>query len=210
MATTNDTDHSIFNMSGLISFKSEDKNSTMTFGCYSGRPQISIFRGQGNKPLKRSITPKMFLLIKRICTNLLKNAAPGSMYSLRNNNFSRENKKWDTATVFTIGIDDNGIYYFEYKDVSEGPSCKFPIKGSQAVEMGTEAETPASRSKVEFEAFFEIFKDLQIAAFFTRNNLYNPYSNTGRDNSAYSPAKVEPSPAPKASEAPAADDDLYF
>ena len=77
--------------------------------------------------------------------------------------------------------------------------------------MGTEAETPASRSKVEFESFFDVFKDLQIAAFFTRNNLYNPYSNTGRDNTAYSPAKPEPAQASKPSEAPAADDgDLYF
>ena len=126
---TDEKDHSIFNMSGLISFKSEDKASTIAFGCYNGRPQISIFRGQGNKALKRSITPKMFLLIKRICTNLLKNAAPGSMYSLRNNNFVRDNRKWDAATIFTIGIDENGIYYFEYKDVNEGPSCRFPIKG---------------------------------------------------------------------------------
>jgi hypothetical protein len=208
-AYSNETDHTIFNMSGLISFKSEDKASTISFGCYNGRPQITIFRGQGNKVLKRSITPKMFLLIKRICTNLLKNSAPGSMYSLRNNNFIRDSRKWDAATIFTIGIDENGIFYFEYKDVSEGPSCRFPIKGSQAVEMGTEVETAASRSKVEFESFFDVFKDLQVAAFFTRNNLYNPYSSTGRDNTAYSPAK--PEPAPKPSEAPAADDsDLYF
>ena len=83
--------------------------------------------------------------------------------------------------VLTFGIDENGCYYIDFKDVVTGMAARFPIIGNRNYETGVEADSSSNRSRVGFAAFCAFFHQLPMANLLTKNRPPVTYTN-GRSN----------------------------
>ena len=161
----------IFNMNALWSVKSEDKNHTLQLGSYGGRMSFSMFTGVGQgRPDSFPISMEGWIYINDIIRKLLKESS-GAAFPVRYRTYDMNNRKYNVAKQLMFGIDENGIYYIEYKNVESGATVRFPIRGTNTYEVGVEADSKVTRSKIGFTAFVNIFNKLIEASFFTRNNI---------------------------------------
>ena len=191
-----------FNLSTLWSVKGEDKNHTLSIGAYAGRMSFTIFSGTGNgKPISISIPMEAHILISGILSEL-KKGIPGAAHPFRIKAWDTNNNKRELKQVITFGIDENGCYYIDFKDVVTGMAARFPIVGNRNYETGVEADSNSNRSRVGFAAFCVLTKNRPPV------NYTNGRSNYTNTNTSYNRG-ASSAPASAPTSIPSEDGDIY-
>ena len=201
-----------FNVSTLWSAKGEDKNHTLSIGAYAGRMSFTIFSGTGNgKPISISIPMEAHVLITGILAEL-KKGIPGAAHPFRIKAWDANNNKRELKQVLTFGIDENGCYYIDFKDVVTVMAARFPIIGNRNYETGVEADSNSTRSRIGFAAFCVFFNQLPTACLLTKNrppvNYTNGRSNYTNTNTSYNRG-ASSAPASMPTSVPSEDGDIY-
>lgn len=184
----------IYDMNGLFKLSSDDKSDTISFGGFNGNMNFTVFHSNGVKFDSVRVNQDFYMRILEAIRDTAK-GVPGAKYPICCQKWNNSSRKRELVYMFTVGKDDNNMYYLEFKTV-DGPPSKFPFIGDKNIEVGGNTTSDVERSQFAFDGFSHFVKTIwPTCPLFTRNNLVKSGKNSGGNNSknsSFSPAPQAP------------------
>lgn len=192
MASTEATNGNVFSMGDMLTFYNKERDKSVRLGCYNGAPEITLNDGykKGVAPKKVKLNYAQLNLVIKTLERLVKNPGPNISAPLKFTKGERDSDgkygKFHVYFILQFSTDDKSVFHIAAKHIGDDEaqvSCMAAIRTT-----GVESELIPDQAAASLNAAEGLLRWMRCvwmnAASFTRNNMFIPNRNKGKNNSS--------------------------